>query len=610
MRKRTLYTILAAAGMLTVASCKKYLTVDSPSTVLLDDTFNSVSNTNSAIVGTYAMLIGDNGYGSRIATLFPQSADDFRTSGDYNADDRRGISCYGASPANTDLPNCFNQLFKGIERANNCIKYIPLSKPYNSGSENDKKLMRKMLGEALTLRAQFYYEAVRNWGDLPAHFVPAADLADPYLPRTNQDTILDRILADLATAEDLVPWRSESPDQNIRITKATVKGLRARIALARGGYALRTSSKMMERGSDYKKYYQIAMDECKDIMDHPAEHSLNPVYENLFKTLHSAARMDNEHELIFEVGAFGGNASSDSKLGYYNGMRHNASSKYGGGGGGINAIPTYFYEFDSIGDVRRDVTLNCFEIDADSKKIATTGAAMTDGKFRRSWTSIIGTAQNLAVNWPILRFADVLLMYAEADNEINGAPSALAQEALLRVRKRAYAGHEDRIPAIPQDKEGFFKAIVQERLLEFGGEGIRKYDLIRWNLIATKFAETKDKLREFMNGTGRYANVPAYIYTKAAEYKVRTSAEEMATMDLYGGAPSKVFFEPGLGTSSAPSGSGYTSKAWRASVTEDYITGDRKGYVRYFEPNKKELFPIPLDAMNSNYKLEQNFGYK
>jgi starch-binding outer membrane protein, SusD/RagB family len=157
MKKNTLNILLAAAlaGVFT-ASCKKYLTTDSPSTLTQESVFSSVSNMNSAVIGIYAMLIGDNGYGSRIATLFPQSADDMKTSGDYSATDRRGISTYGAVPDNTDLQVPFSQLFKGIERANICIKYIPLSSLYNNGTDAQKATLQKLYREALTLRAHFY----------------------------------------------------------------------------------------------------------------------------------------------------------------------------------------------------------------------------------------------------------------------------------------------------------------------------------------------------------------------------------------------------------------------------------------------------------------------
>lgn len=601
-----LYISAALAGLF-LGSCKKYLEIDSNSTLTQEAVFSSVSNSNSAVIGIYAMLSGDNGYGSRIATLFPQSADDMKTSGDYSPTDRRGISTYGANADNTDLPAPYAQLFKGIERANICIKYIPASSLYTGGTADQKATMQKLYGEALTLRAQYYYELIRNWGDQPAHFIPSADLTDIFIPKTDSDTLYDHLINDLKIAAELVPWRSKSPDQNIRITKGAVKGLRARIALARGGYSLRSGSHKMERRSDYKTYYQIAYDECKDIISHPEEHSLNPVYENLFKTLHTATRLDDAHELMFEVGAFGGNANTDSKLGYYNGLRHNTSSKFGGGGGGINVLPTYFYEFDSVGDCRRDVTINCFEIDGSSKKIMNTGVLMTDGKFRRSWTSITGTSQNLAINWPILRFADVLLMYAEADNEINNGPSSDAISAYEKVRKRAFVGYESRMGVTPTDYTGFFNAIVQERLLEFGGEGIRKYDLIRWNLLGSKITETRQKLRDFMNGVGRYINLPLYVYTKAADYNVVSSTQEVATLDTYGGVPSLTLFSPGIGSSTAPSG--YTAKAWRSAVNEDYLTSQLKGYAYWFEANKRELMPIPNSEINANYRITQNYGY-
>lgn len=604
--------ILVSAGLIAFfPSCKKYLQAENPSTISQAAVFNSVSYSTSAVTGIYAMLIGDNGYGSRIATLYPQTADDFKTSGSYSPLDRRGISMYGASPGNSELLAPFRQLYRGIERANICIKYIPASNPYNNGTEEQKKTMRRLYGEALTLRAQFYHELIRNWGDVPFHNVPASDLADPYLPKTDRDTIYNHLIEDLRIAAELVPWRTEF-SEGVRLTKGAVKGLRARLALARGGYSLRSAEsiygQVMARPADYLAFYQIARNECGELMGHREQHTLNPVYEDLFLTLHSANRKDAANELMFEVGAFGGNASTDSKLGYYNGLRHNGSSKFGSGGGGVLGIATYFYEFDSIGDVRRDVTLNCFEIDANSQKIMNVANNMTDGKFRRSWTTNIGnTSQNFAINWPILRFADVLLMFAEADNELNNGPGPEAIAAYEEVRKRAFTGNLGRMGTTPTDKQGFFNAIVQERLLEFGGEGVRKYDLIRWNLIASKFEETRTKLRQFMNGEGRYVHIPLYVYTKPANYNIVTSVQEVATLDVYGGPPSKVFFEPGLGSSTAPAG--YTTKNWRRSVNEDGITGGSSGFASYFQPNARELYPLHTDILNENYKLKQDYGY-
>ncbi|MFD2285500.1 RagB/SusD family nutrient uptake outer membrane protein [Pedobacter petrophilus] len=600
--------VMTIAAVCINTSCKKYLDVQSPSTSSPDVVFENVDNTNAAIIGVYNRLCGDNGYGSRISTLFGVTADDFKTSGSYSSSDRRGISMYGASSDNTDLTNPFLQLYQGVERANICIKYIPASKLYSNGSEAEKTIMKRYLGEALTLRAQFLHELIRNWGDVPASFVPAADAETLYGPNADRNQTYDKIIADLKTAEDLVPWRSGITEYgSFRFTKGAIKALRARLALARGGYYLKGNQNV--RSSDYLTYYKIAFDECLDIMNNRAEHSLNPSFENVFKTLHGT-RFDNAHELMFEVAAFGSNAATDSKLGYYNGVRFNSASTYGSGGGGMNAIPTYFYEFDVTKDSRRDVTIGVFEITASSKKIINTLFNMTDGKFRKSWTNVNGSsaAQTFGVNWPMIRFADVLLMYAEADNEINSAPSATAVSALQEVQKRAYLGFETQIPATPATKTDFFNAIVKERLLEFGGEAIRKYDLIRWNLLGTKLEETRGKIRALIAGTGAYAGVPDYVYAKEGNYLLGTSVNEVATLDLFGGTPNNVFVSPGLGVSSAPAG--YTTKNWRKAVTEENsITSTATGIAFYFEANKKELFPYPKTALIENTKMVQNFGY-
>ncbi len=597
------------SGLLTiitlVVSCEDYIDLDNPSKTSEIALFNDVSYTSSAVTAIYGELIGDNGYGNRLSSILPLAADDFETSGDYNCNDRRGISMFEACSSNSELNNPFKQLYSGIERANLCIKNIPGSTVYTTGSESDKAMMDKFLGEALTLRAQFYYELIRNWGDVPFHDRPAADLEDIFLPKTDRDVIYEQLLSDLEQASQLIPWRSEIGSTPTRLSKAAVKALRARIALARAGYSLRRDPVQMIQGSSPQTYYQIAFNECKEIIARRGEHDLNPEFEDLFRSLHEG-RADATNEIIFEVGAFGGNSSTDSKLGYYNGLRHDRASQWNGGGG-INAIPTYFYEFGR-NDLRRDVTITFLQINKDEQTEVAQAGSWTDGKFRKSWTSITGPSQNLAVNWPLIRFADVLLMFAEADNEINNGPSAEAVSALEEVRIRAYGGNASQIGTTPTSKDAFFEALVHERLLEFGGESIRKYDLIRWNLINDKIQETKAKLTDFMNGTGDYTNVPEVIYYKVADYNPEASAQEVVeNLDIYysGNDQSTVYYNPTPST--VPSG--YSQARWRDGVDADYIDSERKGFAQYFEPNRKELLPLFDDILNTNYNLTQDYGY-
>src|SRR5688500_9768119 len=105
---------------------------------------------------------------------------------------------------------------------------------YKNGSASDQRELKRLYGEALTLRAQLLFDVVKIWGDVPAPFAPAYKQKDLFQPQADRDSTLDHILNDLAIAKDLVPWRTEVP-RNERITKGAVKALRARIALFRGG---------------------------------------------------------------------------------------------------------------------------------------------------------------------------------------------------------------------------------------------------------------------------------------------------------------------------------------------------------------------------------------
>ena len=102
------------------------------------------------------------------------------------------------------------------------------------------------------------------------------------------------------------------------------------------------------------------------------------------------------------------------------------------------------------------------------------------------------------INWPVIRYADVLLMLAETENELHNGPTDDARDALKEVRRRAFKteDHARKVDAYVDaldDKDAFFEALVNERAWEFGGEGIRKYDLIRWNLLQKKIQEMKVK---------------------------------------------------------------------------------------------------------------------
>jgi hypothetical protein len=566
--------------------------------------FSDVPSVLKALAGVYSRMVGDAGYGIRVSLYYPLDTDEVQGPTGAGDNDRRDIARYTATPGNAQITNPFNQMFAGIEYANICIANIPKMAMYTNGTDQEKKKLQRMYGEALTLRAQFYTEAIRNWGDLPANFAPASTLAtsNPFPVRTNRDTIYDRLLEDLKLAATLVPWRNElsaiGDAADERITKGTVKGLRARIALYRGGFSLRQDG-VVKRSADYLKYYQIARDEAAEVMA-SNQHSLNPSFRALWKDqVNARAVADPNGELMFQASGIGGVGAGDTKLAYYNGPTVNAL-----GNKSINILPTYFYAFDST-DLRRDVTCAIYNVAADgSAKIGQAITAICDGKYRRDWISnpTVSPAdkiQYFSLKWQILRYADVMLMFAEAENELNG-PTAAAYNAVNQVRRRGY-GQSITAPNAAVDlpaglsKASFFTAIVKERSLELGGEGVRKYDLIRWNMLATKIAETKAALLAMSTLSAPYNTLPTSMFyrTGSKSDDNRFGATGLWANSFYKAAPT-----------ATPSGT--TKVVWlSAAINTTALSRFATGFVT----GKSELLPIPQPARDANRNLTQNPGY-
>ncbi len=628
--------VVAAGLLLTLGSCKKFLDQQPITAVGPELVFKDIQTTRAALVSVYQQLTGDNGYGLKLSVYFPIGTDE--TQGPTGAGDggRRDFPLYVTTSSNTQIFAAYSQLFKGIQYANLCIANIPTMDKYDGGSDQEKKQLRRMVGEALTLRAQFYFEAIRNWGDLPAHFEPAEVLAtkDPFPVRTDRDILYNRLLDDLKAAEDLVPWRNEiagiGDDQDERMTKATVKALRARIALFRGGYALRQDGSI-KRGSDYQTYYQIAKTETNDIIT-SGQHSLDPSFKDLWKNQVGGRTVNDPYgELMFQATAIGRSAAADTKLGYYNGptVVDLATQSAATGTSGVYILPTYFYLFDST-DTRRDVTCAAYgdTLASDGVTFYKRGAQVTglfDGKYRRDWLNPPIAAGNYLNNysgskWQIIRYSDVLLMFAEAENELNG-PTAAAFNAINMVRRRGYGkpiGAADvTVDLAGLSKDDLFKAIVRERALELGGEGTRKYDLIRWNLLATAITQTKANLTQMgasvnMNAPTYMAPPPSYVMVAASlpnamYFKGRTSSDDLnigglVVNSLYKTAPT-----------STPSGTAKITWVTSAISTGTGSSVTLNHYANSFQTLKSELLPIPIDAITAYggfaANMPQNPGY-
>lgn len=571
--------------LLVTSSCDDYFETDPVSSFAPENVFTNVDYTRQAIIGIYQLMTRDEGYSKRISMYYGVDTDIAICSGSDLDNGRRDIARYTCSPGNDEIEKPWNNLYKGIERANICIANIPESPLYRGGTEEEQTKMKRMYGEALTLRAFHYYELIRNWGDVPFVTDPAKAGDDFNRAKTDRDTIYEHIINDLLLAETLVPWRSEVALDE-RITKGAVKGLLARICLAMGGYSLRRESNRMERRGDYLDYYQIARDQCREIIQ-SGEHELNPDYEDIFMT-QCEWQLDGEYgESMWEV-AMGTNVSGE--VGYYIGSKSDDGSRYGRGNPGLLALPTYYLSFDSL-DKRRDITIAIYEIDDENVRLLRSFSDINMAKWRREWMDFPGTAKYTGVNWVLLRYSDVLLMFAEAENELNRNPTAEAIDAFRQVRERAFSPFEDKMPPISTDYQGFFDALVQERAWEFGGECIRKFDLIRWNLLETKLAEMKENMNKLYNNEPPYENIPKIVVW-------RNEGEELDILNL---------FTPMDSAALADRDMEYwpNTTDWADNILPDYVDL----IAKYFTPDSRELLPIHNKIIDANNRLQNDYGY-
>jgi len=190
-------------------------------------------------------------------------------------------------------------------------------------------------------------------------------------------------------------------------------------------------------------------------------------------------------------------------------------------------------------------------------------------------------------------------MFAEADNEING-PTAAAYNAVNQVRRRGFGKPittADAAVDLPAglSKADFFTAIVKERSLELGGEGVRKYDLIRWNLLATKIADTKAALLAMSTLSAPYNTLPIAMY-----YKTTGTSDD----NTFG--PNSLWVNSFYTTAPTATPTGTTKVVWMsAAINTTALSRFATGFVT----GKSELMPIPQPARDANRNLAQNPGY-
>lgn len=512
--KKIISTItLATAGLLAFTSCQDWLDMPSESKADSQSLFENITRAERTVVGAYASL-----HTQELGYQLLEGTDE---SSSTESNSKFNVSNYDYTATSSMLSGTYNSMYKAIEYSNVCIATIPGM----SVSAADEAKRDMILGEALAIRAYAYWNLVRFFGDVPHPMVPTSQLSTFSSSRVSRDIIWDDCIADLQKAVELLPWQSENMVETPeRFTKNAAYGILARVALYAAGYSLRwdlntvpydaSTVRIAQRDDKarIKELYQIAADACKAVID-KGENELLDKYEDVFRHL---ATQTYDKETMFQFGWYGSNAP-DVRTGYVNGIPTNGSGNtFGKGGAQMIAMPTLYFEYEE-GDQRRDVSVCNYGLNSNGNLQLNTYIGNGVGKYRIDWCKDRGASDSRRnIDFPLLRYSDVLLMYAEALNELNNGANTEAVNALKAVRLRAFKKDESKIKDIPTSYQAFKDEIILERKLELSNESLRKSDLTRWGILYEKLTAEKEKLYQLARHEGKYANVSMYRAFKPA----------------------------------------------------------------------------------------------
>ncbi len=418
---KSFYIYLLASALLILGSCKKFLDTE-PSDFLAPGTYyNSEKELNYALTGVYDALGSSDLYGDNMFYQF-----DITDEGVYgHAGVTSGVQVYNFSSSNATVAATWKTLYSGIGRANLLLENI--NRPVM-----DETKRGVIKGEALFLRSYYYFLLAQMWGDVPLILETTKSAGDTQRARGPLSEVYNQILTDLKEAETLVlPIRTVGFGG--RANKSAVRGILARVCLHMAGYPLNDKSKY----TDAREWAKKVIDDTE------AAHALNDSYNQVFINL--ASDKYDIKESLFEV-EFWGNRSDayteSGRLGSRNGIRcTNVDTGYSLGR--INATPRFYNRYQALDD-RRDWNIAPYIYggtnNAEKQYWAESNTWQRScGKYRRMYEVLLPKSTSFTpINYPILRYADVLLMFAEADNELTASPSPEAVNAVNLVRRRGF----------------------------------------------------------------------------------------------------------------------------------------------------------------------------
>lgn len=471
--------ILVLTASVLGQGCSKFLEEKDPSNLTPTSFYTIPEHAEAAIAAVYA----ETRFMGRPAAIFsanfqlleaPTGTSKSETNENTNLNDLYALTYDGV---NIHVTQWWNGLYRVIAQANLVLDRVPAITPMDDAQKN------RILGEARFLRAWAYLYAVRMWGDIPLITLPQTAASEDFMPsRTPQEQVYNLIVDDLTVAEAAgLPWT----DATGRVSLAAVKALLARTYLTMAGFPLNKGV----------SHYQLAAAKSLEVITYA---NANPSLIDLFPTyadLRSVA-MENVGEHLFQIQYL---ASVESNG--FNHMLPNFKPVTVFGGSTGSTVPTVpFYESFEPGDLRTQDRVGYFYdhyYTNGSGALFDLGAPYIFKYFNTiafGTDGVMGTSQN-DLNAMNIRYAEVLLMYAEAENEAGGITQQ-AYDALKKIRDRASLT----TPAIGSfTQETFREAVLRERWHELCYEGITWFDMVRLRKVYNEVTDGFDNFVGHVN---------------------------------------------------------------------------------------------------------------
>lgn len=521
--KNIRYILISIACIFTAAACS--LDEESFTEIEKDKYIKDAAEANTVLLGIYKNMTYDEMYGYYLSIYFTLPSDIAKITGN-ELTNWRNVPCNAFTSTEDEIQGAWEYLYNSIYQANDFIEGLAVK--MEEFSDSDKKAATAYMGEARALRALFYFELVRWYGNVPLMTQTSqSDQHPSTFVQADPVEVYKFIEQDLLYAIDVLPYATDDtvrPDNSFRISKGGALGLLAKVYATWAGYPVHDETKW----EDAAKTAEILVTSGK--------HGLLSDYEQLWKN--SANSVWDPTESLIEVSFFSpiitGNSSNDAsgRIGKWNSVPiADGVGNNGRAAGNWRVITTFAKDWKESypGDKRWETSIADYRYTAASgtspeyATVTESGStvtlrftdAMVDGaadsrraKFNDNylypgkWDLIkyveegneIVDANKSNVNWYILRYSDVLLLYAEAINEWKKGPTTEAYNAVNMVRRRGFGLNTGSTGAadLPEglSYEQFQQAVRDERSYELAFEGHRRQDLIRWGLFYDSIQQT------------------------------------------------------------------------------------------------------------------------